>query len=545
MVKSDWTGKTLRGRYKIEELLGKGGMSSVYKATDPNLRRTVAIKLIHKHLSSDPQFVSRFEEEAAAVAQLDHPNVIKVYDFDQDGDIYFMVLEFVPGESLQERLIRLNEANRRFSLGELIEIAASICDALDYAHARGTIHRDVKPANIMFNKNGQAILMDFGIAKIIGGKQQTATGLIVGTAVYMSPKQTESKQPDSRIDIYSLGVVLFEMVGGRPPFEGDSAMEIMLKHLNDPVPDLSELNSETPPALKKIIEKALAKELQDRYQSASEMAVALRDVIKESEAAIPPLSEPTSLEEPKQEAPPPIRTVLEPPPSKAISHPTILEEPVEEASSSSRTIREVPIPSSQLEDNIAPPGSVQRTPIAPLQPRPFPVKYLAIGGVIGALVLGLIVIFAGIRNFQNRDQSSALAIAPPTLTSTPTPAPRLSATSTPEPENILTSSDAETPTPVAGQGEGEPLIIFIIAINVREGPGIGFDVIWTFEEDTSSTIIGRFEDTRWILVRINDPDRTRKQCGWVFADLLGIDVSNLPLVKIVPDVYNCPQQPTS
>lgn len=276
MAQSSWIGKKIGGRYEIEELLGQGGMSSVYKGVDPNLRRQVAIKMIHPHLSQDAQFVSRFEEEAAAVARLKHPNIIQVYDFDNDDDTYYMVLEYVPGETLQERLQRLSQADERMPVEDAVKITASVCDALDYAHNRDMIHRDVKPANIMINEQGQAILMDFGVAKIVGGKQHTATGAVVGTALYISPEQVRGQEPDRRVDIYALGVTLFEMLSGHPPFEADSAMSTMMMHVNEPVPDIRELNSSVPPDLVKVIGKALEKDRDDRYASAADMAKALR-----------------------------------------------------------------------------------------------------------------------------------------------------------------------------------------------------------------------------------------------------------------------------
>ncbi|MCA9933498.1 MAG: serine/threonine protein kinase, partial [Anaerolineales bacterium] len=146
MSQPTWIGQTLNGRYRIEELLGQGGMSAVYKATDPNLRRVVAIKLIHSHLSNNPNFVRRFEEEAAAVAQLRHPNIVQVFDFNHDGETYYIVFEFVPGETLQARLARLSKNGRTLPLNETLQIAASMGDALDYAHKRGLVHRDIKPA---------------------------------------------------------------------------------------------------------------------------------------------------------------------------------------------------------------------------------------------------------------------------------------------------------------------------------------------------------------------------------------------------------------
>ena len=189
MPNSGWIGKKLSNRYEIEELLGQGGMSAVYKATDPNLKRVVAIKIIHPHLSNDADFVKRFEEEATAVAQLRNPGIIQVFDFNKDDDVYYMVLEFVPGETIEQHLKRLNKDGRRLSITSAIEYVAEVCDALDYAHQRGMIHRDIKPANLMLNIMGQVILMDFGIAKIVGGQRHTATGAVVGTAMYMSPEQ--------------------------------------------------------------------------------------------------------------------------------------------------------------------------------------------------------------------------------------------------------------------------------------------------------------------------------------------------------------------
>jgi serine/threonine-protein kinase len=281
MNQSNWVGQTLSGRYQVEELLGQGGMSSVYKAYDPNLKRAVAIKLIHSHLTSDPEFVRRFEVEAAAVAQLRHPNIIQVFDFNNDQNVYYMVLEFVPGETLYDRLYRLNQEGRRLSQDELVGIGASIGNAVAYAHKRGMIHRDVKPANVMLNVQGEAILTDFGITKIVGETQHTATGAVVGTALYMAPEQIKGESIDHRVDIYSLGVMLFEMAAGRRPFEADSAMTIMMMHVNDPVPDLRQLNPSTSAALSSIIGKALEKNPSKRYQSGEELASALRELSDE------------------------------------------------------------------------------------------------------------------------------------------------------------------------------------------------------------------------------------------------------------------------
>ncbi len=278
MINDRWLGQTLGGRYRIEELLGQGGMSSVYRAVDPNLRRVVAVKMIHPHLSNNEEFVRRFEEEASSVAQLRHPNIIQVYDFNHDQGLYYMVMEFVLGETLQQRMKRLSANQRRLPYSEIIRYIIDVCEAVDYAHKRQMIHRDIKPANIMLDVNGHAILMDFGIAKIIGGHKHTATGAVIGTAMYMSPEQVRGDRFDHRTDIYSIGITLFEMVHGRPPFDADSTMTLMMKHLNEPVPDLRQLQPDAPEDLIRVIEKALAKDPAERYQSAAEMSAALRKV---------------------------------------------------------------------------------------------------------------------------------------------------------------------------------------------------------------------------------------------------------------------------
>ncbi|MBW6472124.1 MAG: BMP family ABC transporter substrate-binding protein [Anaerolineaceae bacterium] len=278
MKQSRWIGQTLNGRYKIEELLGQGGMSAVYKAIDPNLRRVVAIKIVHPHLSSDPSFLRRFEEEAAAIASLRHPNIVQVFDFNTDEDVNYMVMEYVPGETLQARLQRLNKNQRKMAIEDAIQITTNVCDGLSYAHKRGMVHRDVKPGNIMLDINNQAVLMDFGIVKIVGSSAHTLTGTVIGTANYMAPEVIRSEPADQRSDIYSLGITLFEMLSGRPPFEADSAMTIMLMHLNDPIPDIMTIRDDLPEELTQIIKKTLEKDRNNRFQTADDLVKALRNL---------------------------------------------------------------------------------------------------------------------------------------------------------------------------------------------------------------------------------------------------------------------------
>jgi len=300
MSSPTWIGQTLNGRYLIQELLGQGGMSAVYKALDPNLKRVVAIKLIHPHLAMDNQFVQRFEEEAAAVASLRHPNIVQVYDFNTDKDVSYMVLEFLAGETLQDHLKRLTAQNRSMSVEQAIKYTINICDALGYAHQRGMIHRDIKPANIMLDVFGQAILMDFGIVKILGGSQHTATGAVMGTARYMSPELIRSEPADARSDIYSLGVTLYEMLSGKPPFVADSAMTLMMMHLNDPVPDPRSLRADLPPELVRILNKALAKDRNLRYPSTAEFVADLKKVQSVPFTEVGPIPNDTIIPEARQ-----------------------------------------------------------------------------------------------------------------------------------------------------------------------------------------------------------------------------------------------------
>jgi serine/threonine protein kinase len=279
MSSSRWIGKTLGGRYQIEALLGQGGMSAVYKATDPNLNRAVAIKLIHPHLSDVSEFVDRFREEANVVAQLRHPNIVQVFDFNRDGDDFYMVMEFVAGETMRDRLNRLNKAGDQMPLVDIMNYAINITSAIDYAHRRNLIHRDIKPANVMLDLQDQAILMDFGIAKIMGGPQFTATGATIGTALYMSPEQIRGERIDERSDLYATGVMLFEMIGGQPPFQAESPTTLMMMHLGDPVPDLNRLRPDCPAELKAVVNKALVKAPDQRYQHAADMSAALRQAL--------------------------------------------------------------------------------------------------------------------------------------------------------------------------------------------------------------------------------------------------------------------------
>ncbi|TEU11372.1 MAG: hypothetical protein E3J25_08125 [Anaerolineales bacterium] len=263
-------GKTL-GKYQIVELLGRGSMAEVYKAYHPALDRHVAIKILHSFLAEDKDFLGRFQREAKAAGQLRHPNIVQVHDFDvTDGVYYYIVMEFIDGYTLEAKLHELAASKKIMPLEEAIRIAGDVASALSYAHGRNMIHRDIKPSNVMINRENQVILTDFGIVKILGGPQYTSAGAIAGTPNYISPEQGLGKPQDARSDIYSLGAMFFQMVTDQLPYDADSGVAVLLKHVNDPIPIASQLNPDLPPDIDRIIIKAMAKNPGDRYQSADE-----------------------------------------------------------------------------------------------------------------------------------------------------------------------------------------------------------------------------------------------------------------------------------
>jgi serine/threonine-protein kinase len=258
----------LGGRYLVESELGRGGMATVFKGTDTVLGRPVAVKVLSPQYAGDANFVTRFRREAQSAARLNHPNLVSVYDTGTDDGIHFIVMEYVDAKTLADYLA----GGGRIMPERAIEIAEAVCDALSMAHAHGIIHRDIKPANIMITSKGDVKVTDFGIARVISGADTIAqTAAVLGTASYLSPEQAQSLPVDQRSDIYSLGVVLYEMVTGRPPFSGDSPVMVASKHvLEQPTPP-SKLNRDVAPALEAVIMKALSKNPDNRYHDADEM----------------------------------------------------------------------------------------------------------------------------------------------------------------------------------------------------------------------------------------------------------------------------------
>jgi formylglycine-generating enzyme required for sulfatase activity/predicted Ser/Thr protein kinase len=263
------------GKYKIIEEVGRGGFAAVYKAVDTTLDRTVALKVLAPHLLWDPTFVQRFQREAKVAANLDHPNIVTIYEVSQIEGVYFIAMQFLEGRTLSQLL----QAEGAWPVSRVQGVIEQVASALDYAHARGFVHRDIKPSNVIVTEDGQATLTDFGLVKAGEGTKLSTTGVVFGTPEYMSPEQAEGKVLDARSDIYSLGVVLFEMLAGRAPFVADTTPAVLYKHVHEP-PPLDELPFDLPRGVVAVVEKALAKKREARYQSAGEMAWAFKAAVE-------------------------------------------------------------------------------------------------------------------------------------------------------------------------------------------------------------------------------------------------------------------------
>lgn len=270
----DMIGRTL-GPYRIMEQLGIGGMATVYKAYQPSMDRTVAVKVLPAHFAQDPTFRARFEQEAKVIANLEHARILPVYDYGSEDNISYIVMRYLDAGTLSDRL-RENTLDIR----ETSKIIGQIGEALDYAHKKGIVHRDIKPSNIMLHSNGDIYLTDFGIAKMIEGSSSFTGSAIVGTPDYMSPEQGLGQPIDHRTDIYSLGVVLYQMALGRVPFEAETPMAVVIKHINEPLPMPSKIKPGLSPAVERVILRAMAKEPEDRFENCGALAEALDKAVR-------------------------------------------------------------------------------------------------------------------------------------------------------------------------------------------------------------------------------------------------------------------------
>ncbi len=282
---TQFEGTLIAGRYEIREHVATGGMASVFKTWDHRVERLVAIKVLRSLDKNDLRAVERFSREARAAAALAHSNAVTIYDFIEEYGQYFLVMEFIPGPTLKQ----LIGQRRHLQSLETIEIAAQVCAVLQVAHARGFIHRDIKPQNIMLVSSGATTttgnlhvkLTDFGIVRVAEEAGLTNSGIVLGTADYLSPEQARGEKLTASSDLYSLGVVMFEMLTGRPPFIGPTAVSIAMQHASTYPPSLRQFNTNVPPSLEQIVNRVLEKEPEDRFHSAAEMQQALHQCARE------------------------------------------------------------------------------------------------------------------------------------------------------------------------------------------------------------------------------------------------------------------------
>ncbi len=270
------------GPYRIISQIGKGGMATVYKAYQPSMDRNVAIKVLPRQLAESPEFAARFQQEARIIARLEHPHILPVFDFGESNGVTYFAMRYLEAGTLKTRmesgLLSLNEIDRLFT---------QLAEALGYAHAQGIIHRDLKPANALVDEHGNLFLTDFGIAKLLesASPRLTQTDAIMGTPAYISPEQAKAQSVDRRSDIYSLGIILYEMVTGSVPFVADTPLAVILKHISDPLPPPSIVKKDIPEPIERVILKALAKEPSDRYASAEEFLTAWKRALTETDTA--------------------------------------------------------------------------------------------------------------------------------------------------------------------------------------------------------------------------------------------------------------------
>jgi serine/threonine-protein kinase len=264
-------GEIIAGRYELSELVGAGGMSSVFKARDTLLERDVALKILHQHFTADDEYVERFRREARTVAQLSHPNIVTVIDRGEDEGRQFIVFELVEGRTLEEIL----DVEGRLPVRQALEIAIQVARGLAFAHEHGLVHRDVKPQNVILNGDGRAKVTDFGIARSLDVQGVTQSGTVLGTSNYIAPEQASGAPVDATTDVYSLGVVLFELLTGEVPFPGESFVAVAMRHVREAPPNVLDLRPDVPPRVAGAVARALEKDPDARFPTMDAFAAEL------------------------------------------------------------------------------------------------------------------------------------------------------------------------------------------------------------------------------------------------------------------------------
>ncbi len=433
------------GRYEIKAELGRGGMATVFQAHDPRFKRDVAIKVLPAAFTHDATFRARFEREAQTIAALEYPGIVPVYDFGEENDQPYLVMRYMTGGSLQQKL-----KDGPQSISETSQIFTRLAAALDYVHSKGIIHRDLKPANILFDQHGNAYISDFGIARIAEASVALTGDGLIGTPSYMSPEQARGDSDiDGRSDIYALGAILFEMLTGKTPYEATTPMGVAMKHLIDPVPRILQVKADLPAECEGLIASAMAKDRNQRFSNAAEMAKALAEISSRAEtrqpagakapAAWPPAPPPTPIPVPSQAqapvSPQTARPLTPPPPAAQVVYRQGTPPPP--AAQSARPL--IPPPPS------APAARFQNTPPPPARRTRKPLgvwAWLGISALAMFVITGCLFGGAWLGLFG----LGALLESVPATTPVIDPGPKPTLPTNPEPTAHLVAQGSPVPT---------------------------------------------------------------------------------------------------